>query len=159
MPLSGQDADTAKRKRIDEDELEDTFVLERDSGEPNSDGTFAGPASVAQIPADLQEQLKTFLKSLQKIDAGLIPDKRKRDDLQLAILTDSILAIEVRYSSSISADHQFLQQDLSPRHRMAVQVRLGEKRLLEEAKVCLAVAADYASDDPSAPSKRTKRTV
>ncbi|PNY28969.1 Ribosomal lysine N-methyltransferase 4 [Tolypocladium capitatum] len=148
---------TMEKARIDGDELEDTFVLERESGEPNFDGTFTGPASVAEIPADLQEQLKTFLKALQKIDGGLVPDKRKRDDLQRAILTDTILAIELRYTTSISADHGLLQQTLSQRHRMAVQVRLGEKRLLEEAKVCLSVSADDASGGPSPPSKKTKR--
>ncbi|POR35885.1 Ribosomal lysine N-methyltransferase 4, partial [Tolypocladium paradoxum] len=157
LRVARTDADLAKRKRINEDELEDTFVLERESGEPNSDGTFAGPASVAEIPADLQEQLKTFLKALQNTDAGLIPEKRKRDDLQQAILADSILAIELRYTTSIAADHQFLLQNLGQRHRMAVQVRLGEKRLLEEAKVCLSVSADHASDGPAAPSKKTKR--
>ncbi|KND92016.1 Ribosomal lysine N-methyltransferase 4, partial [Tolypocladium ophioglossoides CBS 100239] len=147
------------RKRISEDELEDTFVLERESGEPSSDRTFAGPASVAEIPADLHEQLKTFLKTLQKIEGGLIPDKRKRDDLQQAILADSILAIELQYTTSVSADHQILQQNLSRRHRMAVQVRLGEKRLLEEAKACLSVSGDDASDGPSEPSKKTKRAA
>ena len=100
-----------------------------------------------------------FLKALQKVDAGLIPDKRKRDDLVNAILTDSIMAIEMRYQTPISVDHQTLQQDISQRHRMAVLVRLGEKRLLQEAKTCLRAAADGMSDGPSESSKRTKRTI
>lgn len=43
------------RQLVDEDGWENSFVLERETGDPNSDGTLAGPVSVEEMPADLRE--------------------------------------------------------------------------------------------------------
>lgn len=145
-------------ERLDEEELEDVFVLEREFVEPNSDGTFAGPATLEDMPADLQDQLKSLLKALQKLDEGLVPDKRKRAEMQQAILVKSILDIESRYPTTMAEDKLFLQQEsITPRQRMAAQVRLGEKQLLQEAKGLLASASAETGQDGSGPAKKARR--
>lgn len=121
-------------EKLDDDEIEDTFVLERTSGDPNPDGTFAAPARVTSVPEDLKEQLKTVIKVLQKQDAALVPDKRKRDDLVQAVVVSALEAIAAKYPTGVMEDEMLLRQEGLPlRHRMAVEVRVGEKRLIQES--------------------------
>ncbi|RCI11515.1 hypothetical protein L249_7719 [Ophiocordyceps polyrhachis-furcata BCC 54312] len=135
LSLSRHQLDKA-RDGIDPEELEDTFVLERESGEPKSDGTLDGPASVSELPADLLHQLDALLKAAPK------SDKRGRDEAQTAILARVLTAIESGYPTSIAEDELLLQRDgLEARRRMAVLVRLGEKRVIDEAKSFLSDAA------------------
>lgn len=69
------------------------------------------------------------------MDDGLIRDKRKRDEVRQAVLAGTILAVESRYPTTIAEDELLLQQThLGKRRRMAIQVRIGEKRLLEEGQ-------------------------
>ncbi|PHH65704.1 hypothetical protein CDD81_1790 [Ophiocordyceps australis] len=124
-------------KRLDEDQLEDVFILERQTCEPWPDGTLASPALVQEMPEELHAQLKALLKALQKGNAGLVKDKRKRDDSMRAILIKSLLAVESQYSTLSGQDEAILRQTLGQRKRMAVEVRLGEKKLLQEAKAAL----------------------
>uniref|UniRef100_A0A0B7K6K7 SET domain-containing protein n=1 Tax=Bionectria ochroleuca TaxID=29856 RepID=A0A0B7K6K7_BIOOC len=129
------DVISACKERLDEEELEDVFVLERDTGEPNSDGTFAGPAELKEMPGDLQEQVKAFLKGIKKLKPDLIPDKRKRDEILSDVMLNSLQLLESRYPTSYIEDRMLLKRtDLSDRIRMAVEVRLGEKQLIQEAK-------------------------
>ncbi|CAG9979694.1 unnamed protein product [Clonostachys byssicola] len=129
------DVISACKEKLDEEELEDVFVLERDSGEPNSDGTFAGPAELKEMPGDLQEQVKAFLKGIKKLKPDLIPDKRKRDEILSDVMLNSLQLLESRYPTSYIEDKILLKRtDLSDRLRMAVEVRLGEKQLIQEAK-------------------------
>ncbi|KAJ6440077.1 SET domain protein [Purpureocillium lavendulum] len=150
--------DNAKLELVDESELEDVFVLDREFIEPNSDGTFAGPAALEDMPADLQDQLKKFLKALKKLDDSLVPDKRKRDEVLQAILAKAILDIESRYPTTMADDELFLQhENTTPRRRMAALVRLGEKRLLHEAKELLSRTSTETGQDDAAPAKRARR--
>ncbi|KYK60799.1 SET domain protein [Drechmeria coniospora] len=145
-------------ERIDDEELEDSFVLERGSAEPNSEGTFVGPAAIEEMPADLQEQLKLVLKSLQKMDESLLPDKRKRDEALQAIMLKTILTIESWYSTTSAEDERLLLQNgPCARRNAAVLVRLGEKRLLNEAKEFLCGLAEDLPTDGSSPQKRARR--
>ena len=147
------------RQRIDEDELEDTFVLERESGEPNSDGTFAGPATLTGMPEDLLDQLKVFLKAIKKVDPESFPDKRKRDDVMQTILARSLHALESQYPTNTADDERLLQQNgVSQHQRMAIAVRLGEKRLLQEAKAMLLGGPQDGSSDPSSETNKRSKT-
>ncbi|EKJ72719.1 hypothetical protein FPSE_07119 [Fusarium pseudograminearum CS3096] len=142
-----------------EEEFEDTFVLERDTGEINSDGTFAEPAKFEGMPEDLQEQLKSFLKGIKKVQSDTIPDKRKRDEIHQAVLVKTLEALAARYPTSISEDQTLLNgQNLDQRARMATVVRLGEKKLLQEAIATFSEDVEMTMDDESGPAKRTKRS-
>lgn len=146
------------RREMDEDELEDTFVLERESGEPNPDGTFATPAQVTEMPGDLREQLKDFLKATKKIQPDWFPDKRKRDEVQQAVLAKTLQKLQVRYQTTAVEDGLLLQQPhVSERTRMAVKVRLGEKQLLQEARAMVESLANANTDQES--SNKRARTA
>ncbi|CAM1507847.1 Fc.00g046950.m01.CDS01 [Cosmosporella sp. VM-42] len=148
------------RNESDEEEIEDTFVLERETSEPNSDGTFASFAIFENMPEDLQQQLKGVLKAVKKAQPDAIPDKRKRDEIHQAVLVKTIERLASRYPTSIAEDGLLLKsQNLSSRARMAIQVRIGEKKLLQEA-----LAASTADEDTEmtmggeeAPQKRARR--
>jgi uncharacterized protein YlxP (DUF503 family) len=131
--------------------------LERETGEVNSDGTFAESARFESMPEDLQEQLKTFLKGIKKTQPDAIPDKRKRDEIHQAVLAKTLEALVARYPTSISEDEALLKQDLDQRTRMAIAVRLGEKKLLQEAIDASSGDVEMTMDDESGPAKRTKR--
>ena len=149
----------AIRRDLDEDELEDTFVLERESGEPNPDGTFATQASLSDMPGDLREQLKEFLKAIKKLQPESIPDKRKRDEVQQAVLLRVLQKLGARYTTSSTEDALLLQQNgLPERSRMAAQVRLGEKKLLQEAIALMDAATDRPTEEDSS-SKRAKTSA
>ncbi|KAG7115760.1 Ribosomal lysine N-methyltransferase 4 like protein [Verticillium longisporum] len=120
--------------QIDDEEIEDYFVIERDSGEPGPDGRFSGPAVLREVSPELVEQLKEFLKAVKKLDSERIPDKRKRDEICDAVIAEVLKVRLAQYPTSIETDEKLLAEaDLPARRRMAVVVRLGEKKLLLEA--------------------------
>ncbi|KAG5969458.1 hypothetical protein E4U58_001405 [Claviceps cyperi] len=146
----------------EEDELEDVFVLERNTGEPNPDGTL--PATTAPVidgmPEDVQAQLKAVIKVLQKMDGNLMPDKRKRDGVLQSVMAEALRTVASRYTSTVVEDEELLRRgDLTSRHRMAIVVRLGEKKLIEEAFAHFSgmAAGDETGGDDSV-AKRTKRS-
>ncbi|KAH7202310.1 UV-endonuclease UvdE-domain-containing protein [Fusarium oxysporum] len=155
--IPGQVLEQIRGALEEDEEFEDTFVLERETGEVNSDGTFAEPARFESMPEDLQEQLKTFLKGIKKAQPDAIPDKRKRDEIHQAVLAKTLEALVARYPTSISEDENLLKQDLNQRTRMAIAVRLGEKKLLQEAIIASSRDVEMTMDDESGPAKRTKR--
>ncbi|KAK7419711.1 N-lysine methyltransferase setd6 [Neonectria magnoliae] len=146
----------------EEEEFEDTFVLERETGEVSSDGTFFGPARFEAMPEDLQQQLKAFLKGVKKAQPDAIPDKRKRDEIQQAVQAKTLQALVSRYQTSIFEDELLLKtNDLNRRARMAIEVRLGEKKLLREAITTLSTDNDVemtVDEEESGPAKRVKRS-
>ncbi|KAJ4158123.1 uncharacterized protein LMH87_008663 [Akanthomyces muscarius] len=154
-----QEAWAKVRGQLDEDEMEDTFVLERECPEVTPEGTFpASPAArFAALPGDLEEQLKEFLKAVRAVDASLIPDKRKRDELQAAIMVRVLAALEAQYPTTLAQDEQILASDapLGDRERMALAVRLGEKRLIREAQAFLEASGQQQQDGDS-PVKRAR---
>ncbi|KAF5013437.1 hypothetical protein FDECE_549 [Fusarium decemcellulare] len=156
--ISGQVLEKLRNDLEEEEEFEDTFVLERETGEVNSDGTFSGPARFESMPEDLQQQLKTFLKGVKKAQPDAIPDKRKRDEIHQAVLAKTLEALASRYSTGISEDELLLKgQDLNQRTRMAIEVRLGEKKLLQEAIAASSSDdVEMTVDDESGPAKRAK---
>jgi hypothetical protein len=134
--------------------------LERETGEVNPDGTFSGPARFNSLPDDLQEQLKTFLKGAKKSQPDAIPDKRKRDEIQQAVLAKTLETLASRYSTTIPEDETLLRNnDLPRRTRMAIEVRLGEKKLLQEAIQAISSDGDIEMtlDTDAGPSKRARR--
>lgn len=127
---------TIQRSIFDEEDLEDTFVLEREPSEVNPNGTFAGPATFTELPADLTEQLKQFLKAAKDIKPEL-GEKRKREETQLAIVATVLEKLQGQYPTSVEDDEKLLET-VQGRERMAVVVRVGEKKLLREARAFLA---------------------
>lgn len=138
--------------------MEDTFVLERESPEVNSDGTFSGPAVLEGLPADMMEQVKVFLKAVKKVYPDAISDKRKRDEVTHGALARILPVLESRYPTSAVDDERLLEQGgLTKRAGMAIEVRLGEKKLLQEAKALISGLSEGGPDTANGANKKQKR--
>lgn len=134
-------------------------MLERETSEVNSDGTFAGPAKFEAMPEDLQQQLKIVLKEVKKAQPQIIQDKRKRDEIHHAILVKTLERLISQYPTSAIEDRLLLKnEEPGSRTRMAIEVRLGEKLLLQEALRAITADEDteMIMDGDDAPQKRAK---
>ncbi|KAG6032667.1 hypothetical protein E4U41_007177 [Claviceps citrina] len=165
MGISPEEAARHAMGATDQDELDEAFVLERNCGEPNADGTL--PCAAAAVDDGMLEDLKQQLKATLKTSQDLQRDpklsiKRKRDDVVRSVMVGALRLIASQYPTTVAEDEALLRQvDLGRRHRMAVTVRLGEKRLIEEAFLRFSgqAAQDAAgADEHLSAGKRAKRT-
>ncbi|KAI1440205.1 SET domain-containing protein [Annulohypoxylon stygium] len=119
---------------LDLEEIEDAFVIERDSGEPDSSGQLREEAPLKEIPADLMEQLYTILKAIRKVSPTTIPDKDTRDEIALTAVHRALELRLAQYPTNQAFDFDLLSSDkVFGRQKMALAVRWGEKALLQEA--------------------------
>ncbi|KAF1828859.1 SET domain-containing protein [Decorospora gaudefroyi] len=115
----------------EKEDLEEYFILERDSGEPDAQGRLTYEPQLRDTSPELEEQVKLFLKALKKSHSA---DKRKRDEVHHDVVARALRAKLREYPTTMEEDEALLlKDDLGKRHRMAVEVRLGEKILLREA--------------------------
>ncbi|KAH7406291.1 SET domain-containing protein RMS1 [Phaeosphaeria sp. MPI-PUGE-AT-0046c] len=141
---------------LDEEEVEEYFIIERDSGEPDSEGRLVYPPKLRDISLELDEQLKTILKALKKAKPNAFVDKRKREDVCNAAILQALTAKLGQYPTTAQEDDALLKKgDLSKRHRMAIEVRLGEKILLEEG-IDL-VKGNGSGDEEASDERATKK--
>lgn len=144
------------------DEVDDPIVLERDAGEPNWDGTLVAPVRSDTLLSELDEAVTTMLKSFRKVSASVIPDKRKREEIHKTVLPLIISARLAEYPTSLTQDTEMLaNSETTGRRRMAVEVRAGEKKLLQEAlelATARSTEGTAAGDDNESarPSKKSK---
>ncbi|KAI0123421.1 SET domain-containing protein [Xylariales sp. AK1849] len=119
---------------LEDEEVEDTFVIERDSEEPDSRGDMHGEATLKRLPADLEEQVATFLKAVRKVSPESIPDKRKRDEISITAIHRALELRLAQYPTSEGHDANLTwEYRVSGRQKMAAIVRMGEKNLLQQA--------------------------
>jgi SET domain-containing protein 6 len=129
-----------KRGSLDEEDMEESFVLERDSGEPDDTGILSHPAKFVGFPEELEEQVCAVIAPALNIDitnrGG--PNKAQRKQLKSAFfnIMDAVVPARLaQYSTTADQDEKSLTSaELTGRKRMAVVVRLGEKQLLKEAQ-------------------------
>ncbi|OAK94480.1 SET domain-containing protein RMS1 [Phaeosphaeriaceae sp. SRC1lsM3a] len=141
---------------MDEDEVEEYFIIERDSGEPDSEGRLVYPAQLREISPELDEQLKTLLKALKKSRPEVFADKRKREDICNAAVLQALKVKLGQYPTTAQEDEGLLKKEgLSKRNSMAVEVRLGEKILLQEG-IDL-IKGNVVGDDEAAEGRATKK--
>ncbi|KAH8664439.1 SET domain-containing protein [Xylariales sp. PMI_506] len=146
---------------LEDEEIEDVFVIERDLDEPDAKGDVHGEAKLKDLPTDLQQQIALVLKAVRKVDPGSIPDKRKRDEIMANVLHRVLQLRLNQYSTSEAQDHEIGRVgNISERQKTAILVRAGEKRLLQEA---IELATERASniDGPGSaeqPTAKRQRT-
>ncbi|OTA68021.1 SET domain-containing protein [Hypoxylon sp. EC38] len=150
-------------KALDPEEIEDAFVIERDSGEPDSRGELHGEATVKEVPTDLVEQIHTILKAIRKVSPATIPDKVVRDEITLSTINRALELRLAQYPTTQAFDFDLLSNNkVSGRQKMAVAVRWGEKGLLQEAinfvhEKLLKVKSNAGEEvEPSAKRQRKK---
>jgi len=66
------------------------------------------------------------------LDGESIPQMKKTAELKKAV-TDILGLRLAKYDASIEEDEKLLKMDLPARKRMAIEVRLGEKRIIKKA--------------------------
>lgn len=144
--------------RFGEDEIEEYFIFERDSGEPTEEGRLIMPPKDCDVPPELYQQIRGVLKYLKKEKPELIPSTTRLNEIVSITLAKALETKLTQYPTSLEADELLLQQDsLSKRHRMAVEVRLGEKRLLQEVKAAvLGNHEHHGKEDCERSAKRQK---
>lgn len=139
------------RKVEDEDEhdVSDGFTLERDSGDPNEEGLCTHPAKFVSFPEDLVGVLQdvvsevTVLSSIRQREPKELEQEVKRQIL--VILRTIVEKRTEEYATRLEEDEELLKGEISERMRMAVEVRLGEKRVLREAmEWCDGMLVKYA---------------
>jgi len=140
---------------LDPEGLEEFFIIERDSGEPDGQGRLTYQAELREISSELDEQLTAFLKAIKKSNPDLVADKRKRVESCKAAITQALIEKLGQYPTLIEQDKELLEkQDLAKRHYMAIEVRLGEKTLLQEA---VALMQESGTTSEQASGERTHK--
>jgi len=143
-------------KLEENEEFEEYLIIERDSGDPDSEGQLTYSAQLREVSPELEEQVKAVFKGIKKQKPELFSEKRKRVDDYQSIVSKALTAKLGTYPNTIEEDETLLKRDdLAKRHRMAITVRLGEKRLLHEALALL--QRDDADNVASQVGKKTKQ--
>lgn len=128
----------------EEGEWEDSFVLERQSEDPDSEGQVHGEAEFLGLPEELEEQVKVYLKVVKKVVgtgdravAEALGNKVVKKEILLGGVRKALEEREGQYATSLEEDEKVLQGieggRPTTRKEMAVWVRAGEKRIIREA--------------------------
>lgn len=148
---------------LEDEEIEDVFVLDREMDGPDETGRVHGEKEFKSFPADLEEQIATFLKAVRKARPDSIPDKRKRDELSITAIYQALKHRLAQYPTTREHDVRIVEAAAEPgarRRKLAAIVRVGEKDILREA-IQLAerkIAELSGSDDAAEPSAKRKKT-
>ncbi|KAK0741397.1 hypothetical protein B0T18DRAFT_332802 [Schizothecium vesticola] len=162
----------------DEEEVEDSFVLERRTEEPDEEGRVHGEAVFDGLPEELTGQVGRLLKAVRKVapappkEGKGLGEKGVRREICLEAVLRALGDVEAAYGTSLEEDEQLLagkgERGLE-RVEMAVWVRRGEKRLLREARAWVVkeleevrrekakAARDDTRDQESGPSAKRRR--
>lgn len=147
---------------LDEDEMEESFVIEYGAKDPDSEGRVEEVTASVSVPEDLVEQAKEMLKVVKKVREEAVPDKTTRDRIIYSAIATAIDERTKEYSTTLDQDQMLFQNsdDWSQRKRMAVSVRMGEKRILIQAAALarekLAMLQVAARDGDGRSAKRRK---
>lgn len=147
---------------LDEDDMEEGFVIEYGASDPDSEGRVEEVATSAGVPEDLVEQAKEVLKEVKNIRKDAVPDKTARDRAIYSAISTAIDKRTKEYGTTLEEDQMLFQnsQGWSRRKRMAVSVRMGEKRILRQAgeiaRQKLAMVQVAARDGDGRSAKRRK---
>jgi len=127
-----------------EEELEDSFVLERAVADPDDDGRVPQPdcPRFDALPEELEHQVKVFLKAVRQASSNgdvveALADKNVRKEIYLDAVLSALKDREAQYATTLEQDDELARAiDGGPRTRrdMALWVRRGEKALLREAQ-------------------------
>lgn len=165
LPLPAKQWDTVLGS-LDEDELEEGFVIERGAEDPDSEGKVSELETTASAPEELVEQLKTVMKAVKKVKPEAVPDKAARDRAIYSVIARALEERTRQYGTTLEQDVKQYEEGSDGadqklrRQRMALDVRIGEKVLLrqtaESVKAKLAELAKAESDGEKPSAKRRR---
>lgn len=141
--MTGQEAKVLEVLREAEEEEDhdtiDGFLLERESGDPTEEGLCPHEAKFTVFPEELVDVLSEVLRAVlaSSNKKNRVSEEEKARDLKRRVLLVLQRIVETRtksYGTSIEEDEEILtRENVKGRPRMAVEVRVGEKRILKEA--------------------------
>lgn len=114
---------------------DETFVFEREAGDPNDEGVNLSEAKVVAFPEELVEVCDEVVTEVvgDAVSGDGKDGQRLVKQWVLAIAKRVVETQLKNYETSVEEDEEILHRDdTSGRFRMAVDVRLGEKKLLRE---------------------------
>ena len=122
----------------DDDEMDESYVLERESEGPDETGVNNAAAAFTEFPEELEDQVAPILAPALgiEIEGREITDEEQRrlGRTFVEVMAKALDARLKQYATSIAADQELLStQKAATRQRKAIVVRLGEKCLLQEA--------------------------
>lgn len=142
VELSQEDTEERLERLLEDDIAQEGFIIDRggsqmmDKSPPASDGSCLSPAN---IPDELYATLQTMLANTavwKKWRRAL--DAKQQEELYTTanrLLQDLLLSRLDQYTTNAHEDEELLRDEsLSRRLRSAVEVRLGEKNLLVDAR-------------------------
>lgn len=151
---------------LDEEDLEESFVVERESGDPDETGINTSQAEFIGFSEELQDQVNHFVASALRINIDNMkkPEKLKLKSAFAEIMAKTIPLRLEQYSTTVEQDEELLKKrETTGRLKMAIDVRLGEKKLLQEAQVFANNLLekykpnDREAGEPKAKKQRTSR--
>jgi N-lysine methyltransferase SETD6 len=150
---------------MDPDDMEDSFVLERTSADPDASGQVPGYAVFDGLPEELAAQVKAFLMAAAKVDgtgrvADVVSDKSKRQEVYQDSVLKALKDREAQYVTTLEDDQKIQESgETVGRKGLALYVRMGEKALLREAQDWVQKELEkLRARDGKPPSKRQKTT-
>jgi SET domain-containing protein 6 len=152
----------SQTQNIEPEEVEDAFVIEWGSEDPDSAGHLTSGISFHGLPDDLAEQVKAFLKVLRKANdaaAEKLADSDARKEVYLGAVLKALDDRIAQYGTSLDHDIQIRDQEKpTGTAAMALAVRIGEKTLLAEARKWVEgqLMANGSHSDGLPASKRQK---
>lgn len=165
VPLPAKEWNTIVES-LDEDELEEAFVIERGAEDPDSEGKVSEVERAAGAPEELVEQLKAVMKAVKKVRPEAVPDKAARDRIIYSAIARALDERVKQYGTTLEQDLKQYEEGSAGadqkvrRQRMALDVRIGEKALLRQAaesvKAKLAELAKAESDGEKPSAKRRR---
>lgn len=165
VPLPAKEWDKILEE-LDEDELEESFVIERGAEDPDSEGRVAEAEGAAGAPEELVEQLKAVMKGVKKVRPEAVPDRAARDRAIYSAIARALDERTRQYGTTLEQDLKQYEEGSDGadqkvrRQRMALDVRIGEKALLRQAaesvKAKLAELAKAESDGEKPSAKRRR---
>jgi SET domain-containing protein 6 len=115
---------------------------------PDEQGRLNYPPKLRKVSEELEEQIRAFFEVVKKVDANLVPDKWKRDEVCNTAIAEALETKLAQYSTTVREDRALLRKEnLGKRYRMAIEVRLGEKRLLQEAIALVGATGEEQSEE------------
>ena len=150
------------KQMVDEEDFEDYFVIDHGADEPDASGQMSASSHGVNLPDDLWDQIKSFLKSVKQIFPELVADKKKRDEVMYSAVLQALEARLSAYTTTLEHDRAISRSGpMEERLRMALDVRMGEKLLLSQATTTVKerlgqlAAREGNSGEPPAKRRRT----
>lgn len=168
VALSEKEWEKLLNSFLDEDgdsELEEGFIIDRAAEDPDSEGRVHDDGDKkAELPEDLLAQMKEVMKVAKGLRPDAVPDKASRDKVIYAAIAQALLARAQEYSTTLTQDLELYekQKTSSPegvldRKTMALDVRIGEKVLLQEVSEAVRVKLAKLTEADRGDTRSAKR--